>query len=224
LVASAAYGLSKRHAKQYTATASLVFNNQQISQQVAGLQALNNTSSQQAEQNTNLKLVQLGGMAAKTAGVLGHGLTKEKVSGDLSINGQGESNIVVAATATSSVLAAEIANTYTGQFVEEQQNSNHKYYAVALALLEKQLRALSSKERAGTVGLALQDRAQSLGALAELKNGDVQIAQPATVPTSSSSPKVSRNTALGAVLGLLLGLDIAFLLERLDGRSGSRRI
>ena len=103
-------------------------------------------------------------------------------------------------------------------FVKEQQNANHAYYASALKLVEKQLRGLSHKERASTAGLALQDRAQSLGVLAELRNGNVEVAQAAKVPTSPSSPKISRNTILGALLGLMLGLGLAFLLERLDRR------
>jgi capsular exopolysaccharide synthesis family protein len=218
LVAVAAYGFSKHQTKQYTATASLVFSNNQLGQAVAGL-AVASSTSQQAQENTNLKLVKLGDMAAKTAALLGQGLTKQKVSAHLSVSGEGESNVVnVSATATSPALAAAIANTYTNQFVTEQQSSNHAYYASALALVNKQLAGLSPQQRAGTAGLALEDRAQSLGTLAELRNGNVQVAQAASAPTSASSPRVSRNTFLGGVVGLLLGLIVAFLLERFDRR------
>lgn len=218
LVTGAAFALSKQQTKQYTATATLVFNNNQLSQQVAGLQAVN-SNNQQAQQNTNVKLVQLGDMAAKTARLLDGGLTKEAVSEDLSVSAQSESNIVnVSATAKTPTLAADIANTYTTVFVKEQQSGDHAYYASALTLVNKQLAALSRKEKLTTAGVALQNRAQSLGVLAELRSGNVQVAQPASIPTSPSSPKISRNTLLGAALGLLLGVGIAFLLERLDRR------
>ncbi len=227
LAAGAAYGVSKHQTKKYTAKASLVFNNNQLSQQVAGLQVAS-SGSPQPQQQTNLKLVQLGDMAEKTAIRLVHAkgatppareLTKEKIDESLSVSAQGESNVVnVSATATSPELAADIANTYTEEFVYEQQNSNHAYYASALKLVNKQVAALSPKQKLSTAGVALEDRAQSLGVLAELKNGTVEVAQAATVPTSPSSPKTAKNTVLGAFLGLLLGLGLAFLLERLDRR------
>jgi polysaccharide biosynthesis transport protein len=218
LSAGIAFAVSRHQAKKYTATASLVFNNQQLSELVAGLPATT-SSNQQAQQNTNLRLVQLGDMDMKTASLLGRSLTKEKVDSSLSISGQGESNIVnVSAEASSPELAAAIANTYSNVFVKEQQNANHHYYSSALALVNKQLAALSPRQRLSATGLALENRAQSLGVLAELQSGTVQVAQEAEIPTSPSSPKVARNAALGGVLGLIFGLGIAFLLERLDRR------
>jgi capsular exopolysaccharide synthesis family protein len=172
-----------------------------------------------AQQASNVELVKGGDTAAKTARLLGDGLTAEQVAGSLGVKGQGESSVVdVSAAATSPVLAAAIANTYSRQFVNEQQSANRQYFKSALALVNKQLAALSPKQRVGPDGVELQDRAQTLGLLAELDYGNIQVAQEALAPTSPSSPKTKSNTILGAVLGLLLGLGVALLLERLDNR------
>jgi capsular exopolysaccharide synthesis family protein len=218
LTAAVAFAVCSRQTKKYTATASLVFNNNQQAEQVAGLQAVS-VSNQQAQQSTNVKLVKLGDMAEKTARRLGDGLTEKKVREDIAVEAQGESDIVgVAATETSPALAVAVANVYTDQFVTEQQGSDHAYYASALALVNKQLAAMSPRQRLSPAGLALQGRAQSLGVLAELKNGSVHVAQLASPPSGPSSPQTSRNTALGGVLGLVLGLGLAFLAERMDRR------
>lgn len=220
IVAAAAYGFSKRETKEYTATASLVFNTSPLSQQIAGLPSAGVSSSDLLSQEaSNVELVRSGGVAAKTASLLGHGLTEGKVADSLSVTGQGESGIVVvSATSTSPVLAAAIVNTYAGQFVKEQQSSQLHYYRSALAIVHKQLAALSRQERAGGVGVELQNRAQTLSLLSELREGNVKAAVEAAVPTAPSSPKTSRNVALGIVLGLLIGLGLAFVLERLDRR------
>jgi succinoglycan biosynthesis transport protein ExoP len=53
--------------------------------------------------------------------------------------------------------------------------------------------------------------------LAEIQNTTrVDLVQPATPPTNPIRPNVTQNTMLGALVGLLVGAGIAFLIEMLD--------
>jgi capsular exopolysaccharide synthesis family protein len=222
LVAGAVYGYSKHKPKMYTATASLSFSNNSLRQQIAGLSpsgGINSTSALLAQQESNVESVRLGENAAKTASLLGHGLTAEEVSSSLKIGVKGESETVdVSATSKSPMLAAAIANTYVNQSVKEQQSANRRFFKSALALVNKQLASLSPVQRFGSDGLDLEDRAHTLALLAELGYNNVEVAQEAAVPTSPSSPKAKSGTILGAIVGLFLGLGIASLLERFDRR------
>lgn len=214
VAASLGYSLSAR--KMYTATTSVLFNDTPLSQQVAGLQAVPN-SSQQSQQDTNVQLLKIGDLAQQTAQRVGHGLTKKAVAGSVSITPQGDTTVVeVSSTLGSPALAAQVANTYAHVFVNEQENSNHRYYQAALATVEQQIAKLSRSQASGVQGLALQNRAQSLATLAQLHNGTVSLAQAATLPTGASSPLVKRNVILAALLGLLLGGALAAGLERFD--------
>jgi succinoglycan biosynthesis transport protein ExoP len=216
LGAAAAYAVSKRQTKQYTATASVAFSTTSLSNQLAGLPT--GTSNPLTQQADDLELLRSGDVAAKTASLLGPGVSAEQVANALSIAARGESSVIsVSATTASPVLAARIANIYTGEFVQEQQSADRRYFRSALALVRRQLAGLSSAQRLGQDGLNLQNRAQTLAFLAALGNNTVQLAQQALAPTSPSSPKTSKNVIIGGALGLFVGLGLAFLLEQMDG-------
>jgi uncharacterized protein involved in exopolysaccharide biosynthesis len=167
------------------------------------------------QQAGDVELVQLGDMAARTAARLGHGLTQERVRNSVSVSGLGESSAVaVSARADSPTLAAAIANTYVEQFVREQQVSNRAFFASALAVIREQLLALPVRQRYGPAAIPLQTRAQTLRFLSELSYGNVQVAQRALPPSSPSSPKVATDTVVGALIGLLVGLGVALMLEQ----------
>jgi capsular exopolysaccharide synthesis family protein len=221
VAAGAAYGYSKHETKKYTASASLAFNGNTLSQQIAGFSATapNNSSSLLAQEATNVELVKNRSAAAATASILQHGLTERLVIESLSIAGEGETQVVgVSSTTTSPVVSAAIANTYAAQFVKQQNIATVRYLKSALAVVRKQLAALTPEQRIGPDGLNLQNRAQGLSLLSELKADGVTVASEAAAPSSPSSPKTSRNTALGAFLGLIVGLALVLLLERLDRR------
>ncbi len=219
VLAGAAYGFSKLAARKYTASASVVFNNSTLTQQIVGLQSNGSGVSLLARQANELELIKRGDMAAKTASQIGHGLTEQSVDESVSVAGQGESSVVdVSATSTSPVLAAEIANTYVRRFVDEQTNANRAFFKSARVAVRKELAALPPRQRYGADGLLLQERAQTLGLLSTLKEGGVQIAAEAQPPASPSSPHTSTNASIGGVLGLFIGIALALMLERVDRR------
>jgi succinoglycan biosynthesis transport protein ExoP len=218
LAAGAAFAVSKHEAKKYTATALVGFGSNSLTQEVTGLPS-SSTAGLAAQQASQVESAKVGDAAAKTATRLGHGLTAAEVAGSVSVGAVGESGVIgIAATTSSPKLAAAIANTYSQEFVKEQLSANHQYFSSALALVEKQLATIPLRQRFSAATAALQNRAQTLRLLSELNYDNVQVAQEAALPTEPSSPKTSRNTLIGAILGLFLGLGLAFLLERIDRR------
>ncbi len=198
-----------------------LFENPQLSQQESGLPATATSPTEDPTiMATNIQLLtQQAGVAQATATVVGHGLTAAGGFQRDRVTQQGQTSVAnVAATSTSPQLAAAIANTYVAKFIASQQAQQQASVNQALNLVERQVAALSRQQLAGPNGQALLDRAESLRILANLQDGGAQVVQPAKVPSSPSSPRVKSNTVLGLLIGLLLGVGLAFLLERLDRR------
>jgi Mrp family chromosome partitioning ATPase len=209
----AAYAATSREHKRYSASASVTFELNPLNGQIAGLAAAS-PATIAAQQAANVELLRVGNMAANTAAKLKGGLSAQEVSQAVKISGGGESSVaIVTAGARTPQLAAAIANTYAAEFVREQRAANRSYFASALKLVRRQLSHLSGPQRRGGAGVALEDRAQTLALLSALNYGNVQLAQSAIPPTGPSAPRVSRNTLLGAFLGLLLGLALVAALE-----------
>jgi capsular exopolysaccharide synthesis family protein len=221
VVGGASFALSEHQQKEYTATAAVLFEDSQLNQQASGLQIVNTSPTEDPTiMATDVQLLtQQSGAGEATARLLGHGLTASDVSNAISVSEQGQTNVAnVSATHPNPTLAAQIANTFVSQFIASQRDQQQASVAQAISLVERQVAALSHQQLAGTTGQALLDRAESLRILAKLQDGGAQLVTPAKTPTSPSSPKVKRNTALGLLLGLFLGLTAAFLLERFDRR------
>lgn len=218
LTGAAAFALSKAQHKQYTATAQILFRDAELDQQAAGLQVVDQ-SNPQSENDTNLKLATLPRVAAETARSLDHGLTQEQVSNATSVTEESDTDLAeISATWSSPTFAAKMANAYAQNVIADRQRSDANYYASALEAVNLQYKALTPGQRNGVEGADLTDRANSLQILTQLQSDEVELEQTATLPTAPSSPKVARNTALGLVVGLLVGLAAAFLLQRLDRR------
>ena len=223
LVPALALVFSLRQTKQYSATATLLFQNQNYAQGLFGTSA-NFTPSVSVtdptrQAATDLTLVQESIIASKAAQSLGRGLTTSRVQGYMSISGAGQSDLVnVTATTPDPALSADLANTYANQFIEYRRNGERDAIIAAETQVAQRLNAMSPTTRNSPAGRELATRQQDLDIFASLQTGDAQLYQPATPPTSPSSPRPVRNVVIGILVGLLLGVSLALLAERFDRR------
>src|SRR5204863_5376594 len=113
---------------------------------------------------TNLQLVSLDQVAARTADTLPEGeLTAEEISGKVSVTPAGESDLVkVEATDPDPELAATIANEFARQFIAFRRDANRAKVLKGQRLIEARLGELTPSQLAGPEGQALEERNREL--------------------------------------------------------------
>lgn len=146
-------------------------------------------------------------------------------------------------------LAAAIPNSFASGYIEYKRNQAREALEIGRQAVEEQLKPVQDQlsditrqlespsiETNDSLRLTLENERSSLvaqlGVLQQRVN-DFETSQPidlaggeviqaATVPTSPTSPDYIKNGVLAAFLGLLLGVGLAFLRERLDDRLRGR--
>jgi receptor protein-tyrosine kinase len=217
VVAAAAVGFSLAQRKAYTASASLLFRDPGFDQKLFGTSYFVPNTDPTREAATNIDLASLPTIASRTAAELN--LSAGRVRSEVSVSGVGQANVAqIEATDQSPALAARMANAYAHQYVLYRQQADRAKIAGAQRLVQEQLAHLNTPQRYGAVGQSLLNRGNQLGVLAALQTGNAEVAQAAGVPTSPTSPQTKRNGVLGGLLGLLVGLALAFGAERFDRR------
>ena len=208
--------LSLTQQKEYTAAASLLFRDPQLDQKLFGSTFLAPSTDPEREGATNVELVSLPVVAERTERRLpGVGKVQDKVA----IKPEGQSDVVsLEATDETPRIAAQIANTFANEYIAFRRDADRAKTREAQGLVRRQIERLDPPDRAGSQGRSLRQRADQLQILASLQTGNAERAERAEIPSSPSSPKVARNIGLGLLLGLVLGVALALMRERLDRR------
>lgn len=217
VLGGAALGFSLRQDKQYSASASLFFREAGLEQAVFGVPVLAPSNDPDREGTTNLKLVSLPVVGAQTARRLGR--PERSVLGKVSVRQDGQSNVItVTATDHDPRFAARLANAFATEYIAFRQNADRLRIRQAQTLLERQIGSLPAEQSNDPQARLLRDRVTQLAGLASLQTGNAELVQRAEVPTSPSAPRPVRNLVLGCILGLMLGVAMALLLDRVDRR------
>jgi len=123
--------------------------------------------------------------------------------------------ITITATAGNPGTAARLANTFADEFVASGRERDRKRIREGEALLQQQINALAPNDpRRGQLAETLSDVRQ----LATITTGNAEQVQEAVPSTVASSPTPRRDAIVALVLGVAVGLGLAFLLDLLDRR------
>jgi succinoglycan biosynthesis transport protein ExoP len=216
-VAGAALAFSFTQEKKYTASAQLLFRDPGFDQKLFGSTLLPPGGDAGRQAATNVRLVSLRVVADRTAQVLGNGMTGSKVAGMVAVASDGQSDVVsIKAEARDPQLAARLANTFARQYIGFRRASDRATIREARALVARQL--LQRRTNNQINAPALRKQIDQLDLLESLQTGNAELVQPAQAPGVPSSPRILRNSVIGGLLGLALGIGFAFLYDRLDRR------
>jgi polysaccharide biosynthesis transport protein len=128
-------------------------------------------------------------------------------------------------TSSSAELAAVAANTYAERYIEDRREALLVEYATRIAVLEQRIVEIDAEIAAGAGDPELQQdqRLQYVRELEDLqvstelaRTSGARVVDAAQVPTSPFEPNTLRTALLALVVGLLVGLGIAFIVDYLD--------
>lgn len=212
LAAGVAFALSASQESKYTATALVLARDPALDQKLFG-SSFFSTDTPERQAATTLRLASVAEVAERVSRRPDVGLSPGAVSAAVRVSADESDVIAITATTSQPARSAAIANAYAEEFKAVRRAADRGFMMQAAELIRPRI-ALADREAARE----LRSHLRELETLAAVQTGGVEVVQAARVPTSRSSPKVIRNTALGGIFGLFIGLVLAAVLEQLDRR------
>jgi polysaccharide biosynthesis transport protein len=212
-----ALAVSLTQAKQYEASASLLFRSPEFSSALFGSSVFEPSLDPSRESTTHMQLVQSRAVARGVREKLGLKERPSDLLQKVEVEERTNSDVVdVRVRDENPRLAASLAGEFANQYVVFRQRADRRKIFDAEALIRNRLTRLTSED--ATQRQQLEGALQKLVALEAVQTGNAELIDRAEVPTVAASPQTKRDVLVAFIVSLTLGLGLAFLTDLLDRR------
>jgi len=227
LAGGVAYVLSSRETAQYSATAQLLYSPGVDVSNPLATQVYVDPNAQQLQIQGATTMITSPEVDRRVASEIGteSPWPPYTVAATVSASSQpGQSTsystgAIVTVASPDAQWAAKLANEYAKQFINWRIDNERASIGSAEAVLKAKLEEYKTPGQLASSEYAiLTERLRDLEIRAATANGEFVLAVPATAPDAPYAPRPKRSTILGFGVGVLVGLGLAFLRERLDTR------
>ncbi len=150
---------------------------------------------------------------------IGKARAAEAMGGISAFSGEDSDAVQITSEASSPDVTALAANTLAQANIDFRKAQTLRRIKRAQDAVEADLARQGTPTAGNAAAISsLQTDLSDLRGAAATAEGDAEIVDRATAPSSPSSPKPKRNALIGAFGGLLLGLALALVREQLDRR------
>jgi capsular exopolysaccharide synthesis family protein len=219
--AAAGYGYAKQQQTVYEASATVAFQDPGSELALVGYGSNSqenaaDVAEQNAETLTRPQILLATERALRLKVPLG------KIASGLSAQPAGAGLLQISASSADPLFAQRLANAAAGAVVAQSNAQAQTIFVSAVAHIKQQIAALvrhggRSSPLVGNQLAVYEDELARLTPLTKT-NSTAQIVQPAAVPGSPVSPKPTSDALIGAAIGLVLALLVAFVRDSFDRR------
>ena len=229
LAAVGAYVYASRQTPMFSASAQLLY--EPVSIVTTSYQGYVDATAQQLELQSAITVITSPDVADRAASSLtsasrpaGSSVSASVTESETSGRSSYSTGVTVTGYSPSPRWAASLANAYATAFVAWRLAKVRMEIASGEAAIESQLEQFkTAADRESAAYISLQESLNNLRVRDAMATGDYVLAVPASTPDTPYAPKPVRSAVLSLGLGLVVGLGVALLRERLDTRLHSHR-